>query len=85
MNWLVINIFLVKCAESAATVRKDSAPPSDGQTGHDLSGSGYSQEQIGHDALPSSTMIQSKDDAGNPEQVATSFGDMNISVQAVSN
>lgn len=67
-----------KYLESAAAARKDSTPPIDAQKSHgvDVGGNAYAQE---HDSAPSS-MLQAKDDAGNTDQVAASFGDMNISV-----
>lgn len=57
--------FFVESA--AAASRKDPSPPNDSNVG----GNAYASE---HD--PSA----SKDDAPNSEQVAQSFGDMNISV-----
>lgn len=42
-----------------------------------MSGNAYAQE---HDSAPTSSHMQPKDDGGNPDQVAASFGDMNISV-----
>lgn len=71
--------------ESASVARKDSIPPVDGQKGHGVDMNTYSQEQIGHDMAPSSSMLQGKDDGNNSEQVPSSFGDMNISVQAIGN
>lgn len=56
--------------------RKDSTPPIDGQKSHSVDT--YSQEQNVHDAAP--PHMQGKEDAGNSEQAASSFGDMNISV-----
>lgn len=58
--------------ESAAAARKDTTPPIDGQKSHvDVSGNAYSE----HDSSPP----LGKDDA-SADQVATSFGDMSISV-----
>lgn len=71
-------LIIEKCLESAAAARKDSTPPIDAQKPHgvDVGGNAYTQE---HESAPSS-MLQAKDDAGNPDQVTASFGDMNISV-----
>lgn len=68
-----------KIESAAAAARKDPTPPIDGQKSHgvDVSGNAYAQE---HDSTSQSQSMQSKDDAGNPDQVAGSFGDMNISV-----
>lgn len=52
---------------AAAAARKDATSPNDSN----VSGNAYASE---HDSSAS------KDDASNSEQVATSFGDMNISV-----
>ncbi|XP_055317056.1 protein CASC3-like isoform X2 [Sitodiplosis mosellana] len=69
-------------AESPAVARKDSTPPVDGQN---VSGNSYSQEQNVHDSAPTSSLLQGKDDTGNPDQSAASFGDMNISVAIQAN
>lgn len=59
-----------------STSRKDSTPPVDGQN----VGGNYSQEQNVHDSANTSSHLQGKSDAGNPDQSPASFGDMNISV-----
>lgn len=73
-----LNFLFYSRTESAVSSRK--TPPVDGQKSHvDVSGNTYSQE---HDSTStsSSSLLQSKDDSVNTEQVAASFGDMNISV-----
>lgn len=61
--------------ESSAGARKDSTPPVDGPKTH-VDATVYSQEI--HDSAAAS-IIQSKEETGT-DQVAASFGDMNISV-----